>query len=95
MQSNQEPQETGARARGTVRKVAENNQALIMTDAGSLTIVRQLYGKPFVAGDYLTGLTQDREKCLVRNETTRAFIAVMIDALAVPPELLPRNLRSE
>lgn len=92
MQPAQERQTARERARGTVRKVAENRQALIMTDAGSLTIVRQLTRPWFEIGDYVSGLPEDPGKCLLRNETNRTLLVVVVEALGVAPPMLPRTL---
>ena len=72
--------------------IAERRLALIMTDEGSLTIVRQLEGAPLVIGDYVSGLALELGNCVLRNETSRERIAVAVDVLGVTPAMVPSAL---
>ena len=70
--------------RGTVRMVAERKMALIMTDDGSLTIVKQLDGEPLIYGDYVSGLARKPgNKCVLRIEGAREGMSAVVDVLGV------------
>ena len=81
--------------RGTVRTVSPGGLALIMTDTGRLAIVRQLDGPQLVIGDVVSGLGEQPGDCVLRNETTRAEVAVAIDALGVAPTIATKVIRAD
>ena len=83
MQPAQERHSQRDRVRGTVQMVAERSLALILMDDGSLTIVRQLDGAPFFVGDRVTGLAQERRRCVLRNETSTGDVTVVVEVLGV------------